>query len=91
MLSTCTKWSASPAGVKTAYTQKSAIVRRPWPASIAGHVDGRRSPNKKQEDKTMWIVHNGKVMIMLQDTMKRMKWVYIPERKWDAMTDQENI
>ena len=37
----------------------------------------------------MWIVRNGKIMIMVQDTMKKMKWVYIPERKWDAMTAQE--
>lgn len=37
----------------------------------------------------MWIVRNGKVQIMVQDTMKRMKWVYIPECKWDAMTAQE--
>lgn len=37
----------------------------------------------------MWVVKNGKVMIMMQDTQNKMKWVYIPERKWDAMTAQE--
>lgn len=37
----------------------------------------------------MWCVKNGKVCIMMQDTRKGMKWVYIPERKWDAMTAQE--
>ena len=34
----------------------------------------------------MWVIKNGKVMIMVQDTMKSMKWVYIQEKKWDAMT-----
>lgn len=37
----------------------------------------------------MWCVRNGKVQIMVQDTKRGMKWVYIPEKKWDSMTDQE--
>ena len=37
----------------------------------------------------MWITENGKTYIMMQDTRKGMKWVYIPEKKWDAMTAQE--
>ena len=37
----------------------------------------------------MWVVKNGKVQIMVQDTQRGMKWVYIQERKWDAMTAQE--
>lgn len=37
----------------------------------------------------MWVVKNGKVSIMVQDTQKKMKWVYITEKKWDAMTAQE--
>lgn len=41
----------------------------------------------------MWCVHGSKVCIMVQDTQKKtrygLKWVYIPEKKWDAMTDQE--
>ena len=37
----------------------------------------------------MWVCKNGKVMIMVQDTKNRMKYVYILERKWDAMTAQE--
>lgn len=37
----------------------------------------------------MWIVSNGKVVIMMQDTQRSMKWVYIPEKKWDTMTAEE--
>lgn len=36
----------------------------------------------------MWITENGKTYIMVQDTKRGMKWVYIPGKKWDAMTDQ---
>jgi hypothetical protein len=37
----------------------------------------------------MWVVKNGKAMIMVQDTRHKMKWVYIPEKKWDSMTVAE--
>jgi len=37
----------------------------------------------------MWVVKKGKVMIMMQDTKRGMKWVYIPEKKLDSMTAQE--
>lgn len=37
----------------------------------------------------MWVVKNGKVSIMVQDIKRGMKWVYIPEKKWDSMTATE--
>lgn len=36
---------------------------------------------------------NGKVCVMVQDTQKANKyglqWVYIPERKWQRMTEEQ--
>ena len=41
----------------------------------------------------MYVIKNGKICVMVQDSKKTskygMKWVYIPERKWLAMTDQQ--
>ena len=41
----------------------------------------------------MYVTKNGKIFIMAQDSKQAgkygMKWVYIPERKWLRMTDQQ--
>ena len=41
----------------------------------------------------MYVIKNGKVCVMVQDSKQSnkygMKWVYIPERKWLRMTDQQ--
>ena len=41
----------------------------------------------------MYVIKNGKVCVMVQDSKKAskygMKWVYIPEKKWLRMTDQQ--
>lgn len=37
----------------------------------------------------MWIVRNGKIVIMAQDTRRGGKLVYIPERKWIRLTDEQ--
>jgi len=38
----------------------------------------------------MWCVWRGHVCIMMYDTRKK-KYVYIPERKWDAMSAEEKM
>ena len=38
----------------------------------------------------MWVVYRGKVHIMMYDTRKK-KYVYIPEKTWDAMTDEQKM
>lgn len=41
----------------------------------------------------MYVIKNGKVCVMVQDSKQAnkygMKWVYIPEKKWLRMTDQQ--
>jgi len=41
----------------------------------------------------MYVTKNGKIFVMVQDSKKTskcgMKWVYIPEKKWLRMTDQQ--
>ena len=42
----------------------------------------------------MWCVHGSGVCIMVQDTKKRdrrglLKWVYIPEKTWLKMSDEQ--
>lgn len=41
----------------------------------------------------MYVTRNGKIYVMVQDTRKSTasgyQWIYIPERKWLRMTDQQ--
>lgn len=41
----------------------------------------------------LYCVKNGKVCVMVQDTKKATKygleWVYIPERKWASMSEEQ--
>ena len=41
----------------------------------------------------MYTVKNGKIMVMVQDSKRKdvigYKWVYIPARKWEKMTDEQ--
>lgn len=41
----------------------------------------------------MWCVHKGNICIMVQDTKHKdrngLRWVYIREKIWLAMTDKE--
>lgn len=41
----------------------------------------------------MYVTRNGKIFVMVQDSKQTskygMKWVYIPEKKWLRMTDQQ--
>lgn len=36
-------------------------------------------------DQIAWVVWNGKVCAMVYN-LKRKRWEYIPERKWDTMS-----
>ena len=53
------------------------------------HKNNHRKGGVKIMKEPLYCVHGQKVCVMVQDTKRGCKWIYIPACKWWKMTEQE--